>query len=202
MMHLRRVLEALRPTELMVNLKKSKLGQRAIHYLGFHIGLGKIWAGPDKVAALRNIHLPPMKNDLQRFLGFANYYWWFVPQFSAQASPLIDLLKGKGKGTRPLSWTCEAQDTFEDIRSALCQTAVLYAPLPNRPFRLYTDTSDRGLATVLTQETPSGEQSVFFLCRKLSKLEHNYAWSRGKPWASGWPWTISYITSGDTGSQS
>lgn len=43
---------------LAVNLKKSKLGQESIQYLGLHIGKRKIWAGPDKVAALRKAPLP------------------------------------------------------------------------------------------------------------------------------------------------
>lgn len=110
MTHIRWILDALRQTGLTVNLKKSKLGQRAIQYLGFHIRHGKIWAGPDKVATLWDVPLPlpPTKDDLQRFLGLANYYWGFVPWFSTQASPLTDLLKGKGQGTQPVRWTLEA----------------------------------------------------------------------------------------------
>lgn len=50
MTHLRRVLNALRQTGLTVKLKKSKLGQVNVQYLGFHIGHGKIWAVPDKVS--------------------------------------------------------------------------------------------------------------------------------------------------------
>lgn len=101
--------------------------------------------------------------DLQRFLGLANYYRRFIPQFSAQVSPLTNLLKGKGKGTVPLSWTSEAQDTFEDIRSALCQNIILYVPLPNCPFHLYTDTSEWGLGVVLVLETSSGNNHSFEL---------------------------------------
>lgn len=87
-------------------------------------------------------------------------------------SSLTNLLKGKGKETEALSWTREARDTFEDISNALCQNVVLYAPLPNHPFCHYTAGSDSGLGTVLTQETPLGEQPVFFLSLKLSKPEH------------------------------
>lgn len=56
--HLCRVLNALRRAGLMVNLKKSKLGQRSVQYLVFHIGYGKIWAGPFKVATLRDSPIP------------------------------------------------------------------------------------------------------------------------------------------------
>lgn len=171
MIHLQRVLDALQQAGLTVNLKKSKLGQQ---YLGFHIGHGRIWAGPDKMAALWDVPLPSTKKDLQHFLGLANYYRQFVTRFSARAGPLTDLLKGKGKGTRPVQWTQEAREAFHDVRNALGQNAVLYAPLPQHPFCLYTDASDRGLGAVLTQDTLVGQQPVFFLSCKLSKAENNY----------------------------
>lgn len=69
MMHLRRVLEALQQTALMINLKKSMLGQRTIQYMGFHIGHVKIWVGPNKVAALRDITPPPRKRIYNVFWG-------------------------------------------------------------------------------------------------------------------------------------
>lgn len=51
----------------------------------------------------------------------------------------------------------------------------LYALLPNRPFQLYTDACDVGLVVMLTQESPAGEQPIFFLSWKLTKAERNYA---------------------------
>lgn len=58
---------------------------------------------------------------------------------------------------------------------ALCTNEVLYTPLPNRLFCLYTDTSNVGLGAMLTQDTHSGEQLIFFLSCKVSKAERNYA---------------------------
>lgn len=46
LVHLRRVLDALRRTGLTVNLKKSKLGQQMVQYSGFCIGHRKIGAVP------------------------------------------------------------------------------------------------------------------------------------------------------------
>jgi len=31
--------------------------------------------------------------DIQKFLGLANYYWWFIKDFTAIARPLHDLVK-------------------------------------------------------------------------------------------------------------
>lgn len=49
--HLWWILEALRQAGLAANLKKSKLGQKTVQYLGFCIRQGKFWAIPNKVAA-------------------------------------------------------------------------------------------------------------------------------------------------------
>lgn len=40
---------------------------------------------------------------------------------------------------------------------------------------MYTNASDIGLGAILTQETLSGEQPIFFLSRKLTKAKCNYA---------------------------
>lgn len=83
LVNIRRVIEALRKIGLTVNLKKSKIGQQTVQYLGFCIGQEKIWAIPDKVATVRDFPLPPTKKDLQRFLGLANYYQRFMLRFSS-----------------------------------------------------------------------------------------------------------------------
>lgn len=168
MTHLCWVLDALRHNKLTVNIKKSKLGQPKVQYLGFCIGYGRIWAIPDNVAALQEILLPPTKKDLQRFLALANYYWPFMFQFSARTGPLTDILRGRGKGNQQLTWTVEARAAFEDIQTALCNNTVLYAPLPNQLFRFYTNASNIRLGAILTQET-SRKQPIFFLSHKFSK---------------------------------
>lgn len=66
--HLKQVFDALRQTRLTVHLKKSKLGQQTVQYLGFCIRQGKIWAIPNKVTTFQEVHLPPTKKDLQTFL--------------------------------------------------------------------------------------------------------------------------------------
>lgn len=58
-------MEALREAGLTANLKKSQLGHMPVPYLGFCIQWSRIWAVPDKVAALREAPLLNTKKDLQ-----------------------------------------------------------------------------------------------------------------------------------------
>lgn len=52
------------------------------------------------------------------FLGQENYYHWFVPGFAAIAADLTDLLKGGGRGQKPISLTGFASDAFHKVKEA------------------------------------------------------------------------------------
>ena len=49
--------------------------------------------GPDlaKVEAIRNWKAPITQKEVRRFLGFANYYRVFIPNYSKIAAPLTAL---------------------------------------------------------------------------------------------------------------
>lgn len=145
MIQLRQVLEALRKAGLTATLKKSQLRHAAVQYLGFCVGQGKIWAIPDKVAALYEAPFPT----------FRGFWAWPITVVGVSSSsrtkrppPPLTGITGQRQGN-PV-----AQAIFEDLRTALCTNTILNAPLPNKPFLLYTDTSDVGLEAVLTQLLP------------------------------------------------
>lgn len=130
-----------------------------MQYLGFRIGQGRILAILNKVSDLRDAGQPQTKNDLQHCIGLACYYRCFVPHFGTLATLLTDLTKGKGKGkgTIPVDWTPEGILAFSCLKITLCTYLVLHTPFSNFPFLVYTDASNVGLGTVLTQLTPQGE---------------------------------------------
>ena len=50
---------------------------------------------PEKVEAIRNWKAPTIQKEVRRFLGFANYYRMFIPNYLKLAVPLTELT-GKG----------------------------------------------------------------------------------------------------------
>jgi hypothetical protein len=48
----------------------------------------------DRVKAVRNWPIPTTVKEVQRFLGFANYYRRFIRGFGQVAAPITALLKG------------------------------------------------------------------------------------------------------------
>lgn len=101
--HLCHVLTALQRAGVVDNQKKGFLGHNLVQYLRINIGGGKVWAMQDKVEALAKAASPTTQKELQSFLGLANYYWCFVPGFMMKAAPLMDMLKGSGKGMKKIS---------------------------------------------------------------------------------------------------
>lgn len=154
--------------------------------LGFCIGQGCNWAIADKVAALKKASAPWTKKEFQQFLGLANYYRCFVPQFSTLTAPLMDLLQVWGKGMKEVVWSEKAQTAFQCLKNALCANTILNTLLPNLPFALCTDASDVGLGAVVAQNTPKGEQPISFLSCKLTKAEKKDAVMKKEALAIQW----------------
>ena len=48
---------------------------------------------PSKLENMSKWPIPTKKQEVQVFLGFANYYRRLIINFSAKAHPLIDLMK-------------------------------------------------------------------------------------------------------------
>lgn len=71
------------------------------------------------------------------------------------AALLTDMLKGRHWGTKPVTWTKQAE-MFTQLKVALRTYPVLHSPLPDKPFTVHTDASKVGLGAVLAQQAPQG----------------------------------------------
>ncbi len=65
-----------------------------------------------KVQAVLNWPKPTTVKELQRFLGFANFYRRFIRSFSMVAAPLTSLLQG---GKQRLNWTQASEQSFRQL---------------------------------------------------------------------------------------
>ncbi|GJP82092.1 hypothetical protein CLOP_g12310, partial [Closterium sp. NIES-67] len=98
--HLRRVFEILRRERFYVKLSKSEFALEKVQFLGHMVSAQGVHVDPKKIEAVRTWKTPENVKELQQFLGFANYYNRFVPQYAKIAAPLTNLLK---KNT-PYKW--------------------------------------------------------------------------------------------------
>ncbi|KAL6118082.1 uncharacterized protein ACO6RY_15748 [Pungitius sinensis] len=109
--------------------------------------------------------------QLAMFLGLAGYYRRFIAGFADLTSPLTDLTR-KG-ASDPVQWSEQCQRAFEKVKQTLCGEPLLHTPNFSLPFVLQTDSSDRGLGAVLSQE--GVDRPVVYISRKLSEREARYS---------------------------
>ena len=71
------------------------------HLCNFVVEKGQVRADPAKVQAVTDWPIPSDRKQLQRFLGFANFYHRFIRDYSSVASPLTKLTSVK----TPFLWS-------------------------------------------------------------------------------------------------
>ena len=126
---------------------------------------------PVKLRAVQQWPLPKKVKDIQKFLGFCNFYWCFVCDYSQLARPLFDLTK---KDT-PFVWTKAQDNTFKSLQNMLCMAPVLVLPDYGKPFTLTTDASDFATGAILEQEDALGHSHpVAYFSKSFQPAERNY----------------------------
>ena len=146
--HVRAVLSRLLVHKLFVKVEKSEFHTTSTSFLGFVISQGGLSMANDRTRAIEDWPVPLSVKQLQRFLGFANFFRRFICGFSLVAAPLMALLKGAPKTLR---WTSEAQHAFDGLKHRFSTAPVLVHPDPGRPFVVEVDASDTGVGAILSQ---------------------------------------------------
>uniref|UniRef100_A0A3P9HSL7 Gypsy retrotransposon integrase-like protein 1 n=1 Tax=Oryzias latipes TaxID=8090 RepID=A0A3P9HSL7_ORYLA len=170
--HVRQVLSRLLENQLYVKAEKCEFHVPTISFLGFIIDSGNIRPDPAKITAVTSWEPPKSRKQLQRFLGFANFYRRFIRNYSSIAAPLTQLTSIN----TPFIWTSEAQSAFDKLKNLFTTAPILIQPDPRRQFIVEVDASDSGVGAVLSQrEINTGKlKPCAFFSRKLSAAERNY----------------------------
>jgi hypothetical protein len=111
--------------------------------------------------------VPTDRNELYRFLGFANYFRQFIKNYATIASPLYPLTQINSKEVYKDNWTSLHQSCFEAIKTALTHAPTLKMPDFDMPFEVIVDASNIAIGAVLVQDgRPCAYES-----RKLTPAE-------------------------------
>ncbi|KAI2647957.1 Transposon Tf2-9 polyprotein [Labeo rohita] len=171
--HVLQVLQRLREHQLFLKLEKCEFHQSSVSFLGYVISGDGVRMEQSKVSVVSQWKEPISIKDLQRFLGFANFYRRFIKNFSLLTTPRTALLKGTKK---TLQWNSNAREAFHNLKQAFTSSPVLQHPDPNKPFVVEVDAADTGVGAVLSQW--SGEPLALHPCayysKKLTPAEQNY----------------------------
>ena len=158
--------------KLFLCLEKCKFHQRQIKYLGLVISENKIEIDPVKVAEV--CEWPTLENqtDVQAFIGFINFYYRFIWDFSTIARPLFDLTCSN----KVWNWDTKKQKAFECLKMAMTTTLVLVSSQGLELFCIEANSFDFASGAVLSQQLPREKKwhPVVFYSKSLSPVEQNY----------------------------
>ncbi|KAJ1581232.1 hypothetical protein NDA15_007108 [Ustilago hordei] len=152
--HVTEVLTRLRSNRLFAKLSKCEFHTKTVEFLGYIIKPTGIEMDPEKVRTVKKWPMPESIHDIQRFLGFANFYRRFIAHFARIAKPLTALVKPIER-FKKLELPEEAQQAFHKLIQAFTSAGVLQHFDYHLPTRLETD-------------------AMAFYSRKMSSAEKNY----------------------------
>ena len=174
LLHLTQIFERLRAANIKLKLRKCEFAKASVNFLGHTVTRDGVHVDMSKVEKLQNMPVPATPTHVKSFLGLAQFYGRFVPDFAQIAHPLHTLLKKYNQW----SWTPQCQQAFELLKAKLSAAPVLKHPdfTPGKPFILCTDASDYAVGAVLAQlDEDNFERPIAFASRTLQASERNYS---------------------------
>ncbi|XP_056094233.1 uncharacterized protein LOC130072931 [Rhinichthys klamathensis goyatoka] len=134
--HVRVVLQRLLEHQLYAKIDKCEFHQTSTAFLGYVISPEGIAMDEGKARAVLEWPQPATLKELQRFLGFSNFYRRFIRNFSSVANPLTSLIK---KGINRLPWNGSATQAFHHLKQRFATAPILSYSDPQRPFVVEVD---------------------------------------------------------------
>ncbi|KAK3562665.1 hypothetical protein QTP86_004088 [Hemibagrus guttatus] len=142
--HVKTVLAHLCQRQLYIKAEKCELHK---NFLGYIISQKGVEMDTSKVKAVTDWP-EPTTIKCSSSGGFANFYRWFIHNYSSIASLLTSLLRGK---PRRLQWSEQAHVAFILLKKSFTSVPILRHPDPSRPFIIEVDASSCGIGAVLSQ---------------------------------------------------
>src|SRR5258705_5333617 len=165
------VLYTLREWRLFLKPEKCKFEQKEVEYLGLVILKDHVTMDPMKVHGVMEWPTPMKVKEVQSFLGFMNFYWKFICDFSNIAHPLYALTHK----TQWWVWGPTKQEAFDALKKAVTSAPVLTFPSQSSHFCLECNASNFATGVVLSQVQADGmHQPITFMSKGFSDVECNY----------------------------
>ena len=167
----KRVLQCMVKLDLHLKPEKYTFATSKVEYLGIIVKLGQLAMDPVKLNGIAHWPNPSKVKDVHSFLGFANFYYWFIPNYSTIAHPLID----PTKKNLPWNWIPSQQQAFDHLKCLFLSEPVLHIPNLSSPFAVATNASKYMSGAILLQTDSNGKwHPCSYLSQSFSPAEQNY----------------------------
>ena len=168
---LRDVFARLRSYNLKLQLHKCEFLRKEVLYLGYRLTSEGLLPDESKLSAVKDFPIPNTTKKLKGFLGLADYYRRFIPNFSKIAKPLTNLLKNN----TPFIWNATTDEVFNTLKQLLRSQPLFQYPDFSKHFILTTDASNEALGAVVSQGDIGRDLPVGYASRTLTKSDFNYS---------------------------
>ncbi|CCE34872.1 uncharacterized protein CPUR_08811 [Claviceps purpurea 20.1] len=166
------VLQRLLKYNLAIAPRKCYWRVTKVEFLGYDISTKGISMTTERTRCIQMWEAPASLKEVQKFIGFSNFFRRFIKDFSKIAKPLTDSVKLDRK---VWCWTPDMQEAFDSLKDAFSTAPILVHFDPSVPAVVEADASDFALGSVLSQQgTDSKIHPVAFHSRKLTPAEMNY----------------------------
>ena len=133
------------------------------------VGKEQVQMEQDKVKVVKEWKVPTKIKEVGSFLGFANFYWRFIQNFSHMTRSLNDL-----KGKKEWKWKEEHQQAFNELKDKITSQLVLFLLKREEKIRVEMDASGHAIGGVLSQGQKGKWRLIAFLLRTIQLVEKNY----------------------------
>ncbi|MBW0530691.1 hypothetical protein O181_070406 [Austropuccinia psidii MF-1] len=162
--HVASVLQRLRENNLFSKASKCVFHASSVEYLGYVISSEGLKMYSYKFQQILNWPKPKKIKALQSFLGFTNFYFHFIKNYSKKTFALTSILK---KDSCFIS-NEEALGQFQILKEAFTTAPILSHFSHSLPTSLQNFASDYALGSVLSQVNDSGKHPIAFdSCKPL-----------------------------------
>ena len=119
--HVKEVLKYLHKAGLHVKAEKCKFHSESVEYLGYIFSSSGLTMSDNKVKIIQDWPEPKKVKDIQSFLGFANFYYWFIFNYLNIVIPLTCLI------WKDIPWKFNSsyRDAFNSLKKTFTSTPIL-----------------------------------------------------------------------------
>jgi len=165
------VLKVAQLHDLYFKPEKCLFHSDSMDYLGVILEKGVTRMDPAKIASVDMWPVPKTVTDVQKTLGFFNFYRPFIKDFAHIARPLHRLTR-KDQEWR---WGDEEQEAFDMLKKCVTTEPVLAHAKLNDQFELEVDASGYVVGAVLLQRKEDGKKHpIGYYSATLNEAQRNY----------------------------
>uniref|UniRef100_A0A7I5E7K4 RNA-directed DNA polymerase n=1 Tax=Haemonchus contortus TaxID=6289 RepID=A0A7I5E7K4_HAECO len=171
---LRKVFYRFRLSNIKASGKKlTEIARTRITFSGHEISGASYSPAARNVRAIEEFPTPTATKAVKGFVGMANFFRKFIPNFALVAAPLYALLKDKAK----FVWGPEQQEAFERLKLQLTSKPCLGFP-QDKEFFLHTDGSQYAVGAALFQrhsDTDPQFVAIGYFSKTLSESQQKWS---------------------------